>query len=254
MVNFKIIHVKVAEYMRQSILVATVILSLGVLANSQTPSQIKIVGRVVDREGDPVEGASVYLEPEKWTGGFDRFVEAVSSTKDGTFTVEKPKPNNKFPWRLFVVLDRTEANYYNPLEPPFGLLAQKNRLFKGRRVYLQNYRITNLGDIPIQHQYGSVELDVSRLEPASADRHTFPWKNVSLRIRDKKRVLANDVSISVQQLSKSVGKGGTVLLMSLPQGIWSVEILLRSKIIGTTGRFSVTSKNIRHVDLKELAR
>jgi len=215
-----------------------ILLCLSQFCLSQESLKTEFIGRVIDSEGRSVKGASIYLEPDKSNGGFDQFIVASESAADGTFRMSKAlsRENKKRTWRLFVVVDETGREFINPVTPPFDLLRSKNGSFEGQIIRPGANKVVDLRNIVVQHYYGAVELDVGQLIESHSDK--FPWKDVDIRIFDERGILASDSSLSQNALDRSIID--TTLKMSLPEGLWNVELKLGAKVIGRARGFCVT--------------
>jgi len=200
-----------------------------------------IKGRVVDNRGRPLSDAGVCVEPVIPATAFDRFVECVGSTGDGTFRIKKIRNEitdgrNQELYIYFGTSDRTLEN----IAPPFYGLQRYDKKFRGVPLTFGRESLIELGSVKVQFWYGQVNLDFSRYK-ASTGLETLDWNRLYLRIKDEHGHTAYESSFSHEDIYEKpyIDRDHNMLKLSVPEGRWKVEVVWKGRVRGRTPFFDV---------------
>ncbi len=208
--------------------------------------EVSVVGRVTDSHGRPISHVDVYLEPANFVAdGFDRLIESSVTGDDGRFVIKRNKEKGMSTrrWMLYVSLDRTVGTV-SFLTPPFDMLRRYDKSFDGRPLEITGKELVNVGDLRVQFFYSKLTVDLSALKRASASGRGYDlfWNKIYFRILNKKGHLAEESSLSDNDVRAQLGGDDSLLNISLPNGAWKIQVLQDNKIIGSSKVFTTDSK------------
>jgi len=208
----------------------------------QSSDFVEITGRVVDRSGRPVCGADVFLEPISFeSDGFDRFVNSFVTKSDGRFSFRRYKRNEspEREWMVFVTENKTDA-LLSLVEAPFDLLRRGDSHFDGVRVNLGHGNV-DLGDLPVRFTFGDVAFDFKKFAIGGSLNPKF-LTDMTLRVLGKNGWVAEELSLSRNDIDQILKSQMLRIECSLPLGNWRLVVLNGKEIVGSTSQFNVTQR------------
>jgi len=201
-------------------LVALSILVTCISVYSQQADMYLVAGRVLDDNGRPLPNAGVCIEPTVFTAqGFDRFIECVGTSNDGTFHIQKSRNalTEGTQYSLFVYSDTT-PDALLPVRPPYDGLRKLEPSFEGIPLKLSTQTLVNLGDVRVKFRYGTTTL---KLTWEKAKR--FNWLTTFVKVRTENGNVAVATTLSLKDVRSYVRK--SELRVSLPVGNWKIELI-----------------------------
>lgn len=187
---------------------------------SQQADFYLITGRVSEENGTAIPNAGICLEPTvPKQQGFDRLIECVGSSKDGTFQIRKPKTEltKGTQYSLFVYSDPT-PDALAVVRPPYDGLRTVEPWFEGIPLRLDSDALVNLSDVRVKFRYGTTFL-----KPVGEKASSVNWLKTFLQVRTEHGNVAHSSTLSVKNVRRYVTKAG--LMVSLPVGNWKVELI-----------------------------
>jgi hypothetical protein len=208
-------------------------------------SSYQVTGKVVDNDGTPIAGATVYVEPERYPELWERRIEPVITDASGLFSKVIAKNGRTFgqTFRVFVLLE--DGDGIETVFAPFDTLRGLPR-FRGVAVVLRDKDVINLGNLPVRFRFQTISVNYSK---CSCD---IDWSNIYMRIRKGSEV-AYFGSISKSDIQRYVDREKKRISLTLPVGAWKLEIVdsgPRPTIVASTGVFIVNPEVEATVALK----
>ena len=175
-------------------------------------------GRIVDREGEPVPGAIVYLDP---VPSADQIFGTTADAK-GTFQLEETTPTRRKLRRLYVTAPPPQGAML--IRPPYNLLPRlTGREFAGKQLILGEPQ-TNVGDVEVQIYYGLVEVRLNDCDNKSLFVKPEQWKYVYFRLRNRFNETIKETTLSQDDIVKAFDSSKSTIEVALPVGVWNLEI------------------------------
>jgi hypothetical protein len=207
---------------------AVVTLGLGLFVSAQAPYRSVIKGIVVDKYGRPVGDADVtFNNPSsgRIPGCGSEHPWGHTNIR-GEFTHEAvcTVPNRTA--SLLITKDLYSGRRVAPLSVQlWDALRERDPRFAGLPIQLTGNETLDLGELPVQVFYNPVDILV--LDPDSQPHfHTLSdWSSVVLIVRDPKGVAVGGEGLSTFDRENSVQVARGALLVALPAGTWTLELL-----------------------------
>jgi hypothetical protein len=223
-----------------------IVLLLGVDADlyAQSTDQYKVVGTVVDANGQPYLDASVFLEPiEYLSTSFERFITGDGPDQSGRFEIvrNKTKVQPGQSALLFVVADES-TDALSTIRPPFDAVRRFDKSFDGIKITYGSSNLIDVGRVNVRFWFGQAKIKTYT---------RVPWSETYLRIRDPKGNTVYFQSLSAANIARYVRRDKSELSISLPEGRWRVELLSwNGKLIfGRSNLFRIVRKEWAAVEM-----
>ena len=187
---------------------------------AQKEYHYSVRGRVVDAQGQPVQGAVVYLDP---------FVSAhqvfgCTTDPDGKFHLEEITRIPRQTRRLYVT-GPIPPSTPRLIAPPFNLLSKlTDPVFSGQLISMEQNGEVDLGDVPIQISYAVVRVYILDHDGKALLKTRRQWEAVNLRVRNVERVVVDDASLSQKSIEEAVSPSDSSIAIALPEGVWYLDV------------------------------
>lgn len=179
--------------------------------------EVKIQGRVIDREGKPVKGSQIVLFPAKQINkvfypSVGHLIEFYESDENGDFKIIYSFGSYKH--FVFYVTNPLPKGYLNVVYPPFFSLPEDKY---SRHIALNNKKSIFLSDVPITVYYGVVEIDIrkSNNEPFF---QSLQSESLAYVLKDKDNIIDNGLLLGDSPFIKD-----SVFKLLLPEGSWNLD-------------------------------
>jgi hypothetical protein len=195
-------------------------LLFGNASAAQKECKYAVRGRVVDAQGQPVQGAVVYLDP---------FVSAdqvfgFTTGQDGKFHLEEITRVPRQTRRLYVT-GPIPPGTPRLIAPPFNLLPKlTDPAFSGQLISMEQNGVVDLGDVPVQISYAVVKIFILGKDGSALLKTTKRWRDVHLRVRNAEKVMVDDTSLSQKSIEVAVNLSESSIAVALPEGMWYLEV------------------------------
>lgn len=183
-----------------------------------------MLGRAVDKHGQPVPFAHVVIAPGPDNEGGD-FIYSDNADAEGRIRFAVDDSNLIKITRLMYVTGPLPPNAVAAIKPPFDdypVLAELD--YTGRRILINKDSRVDIGNIPVQVFYGVVKVFLQDQFGKPLVREAAAWRYIWLRIRNEQRNMVIETSISREQIEQAVDVSQSSLAVALPEGTWYVEI------------------------------
>lgn len=216
--------------------------------------QYTIKGRVVDSRGNPLADIGICFEPDKYRGGFDRFIRCGATDQGGKF-VEKVGRNDYTRGQLYFlyVYDNSATKGIDFIYPPFDWIRSRDKTFNGIPVRLGEMQLIDLGDVNIRFYFGDALLDFSQF--TAKKKADVKWDDlyIAVRHRNGKYVAYSSLSRDDIEVTGKVNKARNTLRVTLPEGHWKIEAIWDNKVLATSDYFDIARDfSPRNVEMRAL--
>jgi hypothetical protein len=187
---------------------------------AQKEYKYSVRGRVVDAQGQPVQGAVIYLDP---------FVSAdqifgCTTGPDGEFHLEEITKVPQHTRRLYVT-GPIPPGTPRLIAPPFNLLPKlTDPAFSGQLISMEQNGEVDLGDVPVQISYAVVKIFILGKDGTALLKTRKRWEDVNFRIRNVERIVVYDTSLSQKSIEEAVNLSESSIAIALPEGGWYLEV------------------------------
>jgi len=201
-----------------------------------------ISGRVVDGHGRPLANIGICFEPDKYRGGFDRFIECRGTVIDGKF-VEKVSRNEHGQLYFLYLYDNIGTKGIDLMDPPFDWLRSRDETFNGIPVRLGEKLLIDLGDLNVRFYFGDTVLDFAQFK-ARKKLNDLKWDDlfIAVRHRNGQYVAYSSLSDDDVEVNGNVDKAKSRLKVTLPEGRWKIEAIWDNKVLATSEYFDIAHK------------
>jgi hypothetical protein len=185
-----------------------------------------LTGRVSDEKGKSVSGALLTFDkaPGVADGNCSGQSDSVMSKADGSFTitVECDKPNQTI--FLFVV-PPVKGNAMDMLIPPFDDSLRNKARFAGIPVLIDRNSRIELGDIPLQVSYSTIELYILDKDGKPHFNTLEEWSKLILLLSIRKTsYFVTSLGLSTSDLEERVSLDKGFIRINLPEGEWTLDL------------------------------
>lgn len=181
-----------------------------------------ITGRVVDNCGKPVSNARIYVVPTGPLIGTS--IDNEIAGGDGRFHYQRESSVSGVSDMFLYVTAPFPINAYIPLNPPFYAVNRVDRSFTGQAIKVKTGEELNLGDVPVQVNYGVVVIHLQdrKGEPMFTDAEN--WEYIGIRVRDLNGKIVVQRDVSPASVKYAVRVKESAIAIMLPEGAWRIEI------------------------------
>lgn len=192
----------------------------------QTAYTFSVQGRAVDSFGGPVKNACIVVsplpEPVMGDVGF-----GIRADDEGRFryseTVQDPSLK-----RLLYVVGPLHEGSVSLIRPPFYWLPMvPGPHYSGRLILIIPNGVLDVGDVPIQVRYGTVNLRIQDQSGAPILVSADKWEYVWLRIRDLRKHIIYESGLSKDTIQSKVHVRESMIPIDLPEGVWRLEVSIK---------------------------
>ena len=208
--------------------IAVIILLTPVFSLSQTEHKYTVHGRVVDKAGQPIRGAQVILDtgpPVEW----EDLIESFGTEADGRFSIQETTQLASYKTRYLYVTGARPKDTVTLVKAPFNRFPMlKESRFNAREITIKLNGELDVGDVPLQVNYGVVCLSV--LNKAGHPRLTQAeaWRSFYLRVRTRTGSKVTAIGLSWANIENAVDLRNSRINLALPEGTWRVEVSTES--------------------------
>lgn len=205
---------------RTSLLAAVLFCSAYSGPAEQKEYKYSVKGRVVDSQGQPVQGASVYLDPPVWAHQIFGF----TTGPDGRFQLAEELTVPREIRRLYVT-GPIPPGAERFMTPPFNRLPKlTDPAFAGKPISIEPDSEADLGDVAVQINYYLVNVYILGQDGTPLLKTAKRWEYVNFRVRDVERVVVYDTSVSQKSIEDVVNLSESSIAIAMPEGVWHLEV------------------------------
>jgi hypothetical protein len=200
------------------------------LSSSQQTRQaeytVSVQGRAVDAFGHPVKDARIVVSPlpEPVVGDI---VYLTKADNDGSFRYSQTERGPKHERLLYVVGPFHEGSV-SLISPPFYELPKiPTEQYAGRRILIRPNEVVDVGDVPIQIRYETVNVHILDQSGTPILVHADQWEYVWLRIRNLRRDIICESGLSRDDIHNKVHLSESMIPLDIPEGTWRLEVSIK---------------------------
>jgi hypothetical protein len=187
----------------------------------------RISGTVVNEKDGAVKAAITFDIPqglqEKDCWAKDT---TVVTDSEGRFVLEEHCTLKNREISLFI-MPTTGLDFLQlPVRPPYWTgLQESDSKFAGIKVRLEGNQHVDIGKVRVPIKFGRMELFVLRRDGLPLYKTRDEWSRFILVVRDEKGNAVGDQALSIRDIESSVKPERGALMLALPEGIWTLELL-----------------------------
>jgi hypothetical protein len=186
----------------------------------QKEYKYSVRGRVVDSQGQPVQGASVFLDPPAWAHQIFGF----TTGPDGKFQLEEELTVPREARRLYVT-GPIPPGAKEFISPPFNRLPKlTDPAFAGQLISIEPDGEADLGDVAVQINYSLVNVYILGQDGAPLLKKAKQWDYVNFRVRNVESAVVYDTSVSQKSIEDVVNLSESSIAIAMPEGVWHLEV------------------------------
>ena len=194
---------------------------------SQQPQQaeytVSVQGRAVDSSGQPVKDACIVVSPLPEPVMSDMGY-LIKADKEGRFSYSEPERDPRLERLLYVVGPCNEGGV-SLIRPPFYWLPKiPNQLYGGRRILIKPNEVLDVGDVPIQVFYQTVNVRIQDQSGAPFLVSEDKWEYVWLRLRNLRGDIICERGLSRDDIHTKIILSDSMIPIDLPDGVWRLEV------------------------------
>jgi hypothetical protein len=200
---------------------------LGSSALSQQRYEATIRGTIVDQNGQPANAAVTFNNPESIRTK-DCWVKdtTVFTDRNGQFSLREHCGLSVRNVTLFVEPATGFEGAQTPIRAPYWTsLRETKGEFSGLNVRLEKNQDVDLGSIPLKVNYRRVQLAVLGKNGKPYYKSRDDWAKFVLIVRNPSGIAVGSEALSTNDRENSVDLKRGVVLLALPEGTWTLELL-----------------------------
>ncbi|PYT00902.1 MAG: hypothetical protein DMF63_04335 [Acidobacteria bacterium] len=221
-------------------------------ASSQQRYGATINGTVVDQQGRPARASVTFTNPESIRGeGCWVKDTTVFTDSNGNFSLREHCGLSVRNVTLFVEPVIGFDGAQTPIRAPYWTsLRESEAKFSGLNLRLEGSKDVDLGLIPLKVNYRQIELAVLGKNGKPYFKSLDAWTKFVLIVRNANGIAVGSEALSTNDLENSVDLRRGVVLLALPEGAWTLELLKdwndfdqRGRTVRYLARNNVSVKN-----------
>jgi len=178
-----------------------------------------IHGRVIDKDGYPIKGARVELDDLP----SDDLHFTYQSDDSGHFRFEEQTVRAERQAILYVTGPRVEKRM-ELISPPYNRYEHSPG-FEGKPILLKIDDDIDVGDVPVQVNYGSVHVFLSNPSGEPFGMSAEAWHHSAFRVRDTNGLMIVELGLSIKDIEDDVDISNSAVNLTLPEGKWYLDFV-----------------------------
>jgi hypothetical protein len=200
----------------------------------------KVIGRVVDENGNGLPGVGISISPQQYTTLWTSPYIGGATNEDGRFVIEGVGNDQELwrsGWFLYTDIFAPHKGFSLIASPHLLGLQRIDANFNGIPFFPKERPVIDVGDVPVKFRHGNLYVTLPESE-----KDRFDWGNIVVAVKHRSGVEVVSSTLSKENQKKLVSADRSGLMMSLPEGRWKIEFhdLEQTKVLFASDYVDVT--------------